>query len=122
VRQQTRLGLVIDVVGGPGGDMSPGLNDGIPLALARSGVVVAKLGYTGTRHGTIFPKPNFDLAAEQVLGFARAVRAENPDSKLVLLGESPGGRSRRAPRRRRTAFRSTALRSSFLYFSLRTKR
>jgi pimeloyl-ACP methyl ester carboxylesterase len=82
--------LVIDVVGGPGGDISPGLNDGIPLALARSGVVVAKIGYTGTRHGTIFPRPNLDIATEQVLGFAKSVRAENPGRKLVLLGESLG--------------------------------
>lgn len=83
--------LVIEVVGGPGGDISPGANDTLPFALARSGVVVVRLGYTGTSHGTLYPRPNFDLAARQVLEYSKAVRAENPSGKLVLLGESLGG-------------------------------
>lgn len=83
--------FVIYAVGGPGGDISPDSNDGIPMALVRSGVVVVKLGYTGTSHGTIFPQPGFDPAVRQVLGYARAIRAENPSGKLVLLGESLGG-------------------------------
>jgi predicted alpha/beta-hydrolase family hydrolase len=85
------VSLIIDIIDGPGGDISPGVNDLIPFALARSGAVVVRVGYTGTSHGTLYPRPNFDVAVRQVLGYSRALRAKNPSGKLILMGQSLGG-------------------------------
>lgn len=83
--------LVLDVVGGPGGQISPGLNDGVQLALARRGAVVIRIGYAGTLHNSHYPDPDLDRATSQVRDYAGMLRESNPDSKLILLGESLGG-------------------------------
>jgi pimeloyl-ACP methyl ester carboxylesterase len=83
--------IVIDVIGGPGSDISPGLNDDLPLFLVERGVFVVRLGYTGTRHGSSFPRPDLDNASFQVGSYATRLRQLHPRGKIVLLGESVGG-------------------------------
>jgi len=83
--------IVVEVVGGPGMDISPGLNDYLPLLLVERGVLVVRIGYTGTRHGSSFPSPDFDDAASQVRSYVSKVRKLHPQGKVVLLGDSLGG-------------------------------
>jgi len=83
--------LVVYVIGGPGGDVAPGLNDHLPSRLATSGDVVVKIGYSGTRYGSRYPKPDFDVAVSQVRSYVYRLRALNPSAQIVLLGESLGG-------------------------------
>lgn len=84
------LNFAIDIVGGPAGDITPGLNDSIQLALAESGTGVLKLGYSGTRHGSSYPKPDLDIAVSEVSHYARLLRKSQPECKIILLGESLG--------------------------------
>lgn len=90
IRSGGPTSLIVDVVGGPGGNIAPGLNDNLQLALVQRGSVVIKLGYTGTRHGTIFPRPDFDTAVEEVAEYTKTLRQHNRSRKIVLLGESLG--------------------------------
>ena len=83
--------IVVEVIGGPGSDISPGLNDDLPLLLVERGVLVVRIGYTGTRHGSSFPGPDLDNAAFQIRSYATKLRRLHPQAKVVLLGESLGG-------------------------------
>lgn len=83
--------VVVDVIGGPGMSIAPGLNDSLQIALAERGFIVVKLGYTGTRHGTLFPKPNLEAAVGQIADYLVRLRLRCQTTKLVLLGESLGG-------------------------------
>jgi predicted alpha/beta hydrolase family esterase len=83
--------IVVEVIGGPGMDISPGLNDYLPLLLVERGVFVVRIGYTGTRHGSSFPDPDLDNAASQVRSYANKIRHLHPQGKVVLLGDSLGG-------------------------------
>lgn len=83
--------IVVEVIGGPGSDISPGLNDDLPLFLVERGVLVVRIGYTGTRHGSSFPGPDLDNAASQIRSYATKLRHLHPHGKIVLLGESLGG-------------------------------
>lgn len=83
--------IVVEVIGGPGMDISPGLNDYLPLLLVERGVLVVRVGYTGTRHGSSFPGPDLENAAYQVRSYVSKLRQLHPQGKIVLLGDSLGG-------------------------------
>ena len=83
--------LIIDIVGGPAGDISPGLNDTLQVALARRGAIVIKPAYSGTRHRSHYPSPDLGRAVQEVRDLAGKLRRANPKSKIVLMGESLGG-------------------------------
>ncbi len=83
--------LVLDLVGGPAGDISPGLNDSIQEALVRRGAIVMKPAYAGTRHRSRYPAPDLDYAVREIGEIARKLRRANPRSRLIVMGESLGG-------------------------------
>jgi len=83
--------LVLDLVGGPAGDISPGLNDSMQEALAQRGAIVVKPAYAGTRHRSRYPAPDLDGAVREVVEIVRQLRRANPHSRLIVMGESLGG-------------------------------
>lgn len=83
--------IVLNLVGGPAGDISPGLNDLIQEGLAARGAIVVKPAYAGTRHRSGYPKPDFDKAVWEVIRLIRSLHRTSPQSKIVLMGESLGG-------------------------------
>jgi hypothetical protein len=83
--------IVLDLVGGPAGDISPGLNDFLQEALARRGALVVKPAYAGTRHRSHYPSPELNEAVEEVVAIAKKLRRLNPHAKLIAMGESLGG-------------------------------
>ncbi|WP_174297098.1 serine aminopeptidase domain-containing protein [Sphingomonas bacterium] len=83
--------IAIEVVGGPGGSISPGETDALAIRLAQQGITVVRIGYTGTRHRSIFPEPDFRPATHEIARYTGEVRRLNPHAKIVLVGESLGG-------------------------------
>lgn len=83
--------IVLDLIGGPAGDISPGLNDSLQEALAKRGAIVMKPAYVGTRHRSRFPAPNLDAAVQEVVEIIEKLRKANPHAKLIVMGESLGG-------------------------------
>jgi len=83
--------LVLDLVGGPAGDISPGLNDSIQEALVQRGATVVKPAYAGTRHRSRYPAPDLDDAVREIVEIVRMLHRANPHSKLIVMGESLGG-------------------------------
>lgn len=83
--------LILDLVGGPAGDISPGLNDSIQEALVQRGALVVKPAYSGTRHRSHYPAPDLDHAVQEVVEIIRKLRRANPHSRLIVMGESLGG-------------------------------
>lgn len=83
--------LILDLVGGPAGDISPGLNDSIQEALVQRGAIVVKPAYSGTRHRSHYPAPDFNDAVHEVVAIAIKLRRANPYAKLIVMGESLGG-------------------------------
>lgn len=83
--------IIVYIVGGPGGNISPGLNDALPERFTDRGALVVKLGYSGTQHGTDYPKPDFFKAASQIGDYVILLRRLMPRARIVLLGESLGG-------------------------------
>ncbi|MGR6327992.1 hypothetical protein ACU5AX_02900 [Sphingomonas sp. XXL09] len=88
VDMNAACGIVIEMIGGPGEDISPGVNDLLPIALARNNQIVIRLGYSGTKHHSSFPEADFDLASRQLCKLVRDLRAINSDPSIVALGES----------------------------------
>lgn len=83
--------IVLDLVGGPAGDISPGLNDSLQEALAKRGAIVMKPAYAGTRHRSRFPAPNLDAAVQEIVEIIEKLRKANRHAKLIVMGESLGG-------------------------------
>ncbi len=83
--------LVLDLVGGPAGNISPGLNDSLQEALVHRGAIVVKPAYAGTRHRSRYPAPDLDDAVREVVEIVRKLHGANPHSRLIVMGESLGG-------------------------------
>ena len=83
-------GIVLYVIGGPGGDIAPGLNDMLPEELVRRGYAVIKVGYSGTHYGSAYPKPDFDIAAGQVRAYLQTLAKLQPAIPVTMIGESLG--------------------------------
>ena len=82
--------MAVYMVGGPGGDIAPGLNDTLPAELVRHGYAVIKLGYSGTRYGSSYPQPDFDIAARQLATYLKWMAKAHPELRTVVIGESLG--------------------------------
>lgn len=82
--------VAVYMVGGPGGDIAPGLNDTLPAELVRRGYAVIKLGYSGTRYGSVYPDPDFEVAARQLAAYLRLLATLQPAIPRVVVGESLG--------------------------------
>lgn len=87
---QAPQAIAVYMVGGPGGDIAPGLNDTLPAELSRRGYAVIKLGYSGTSSGSAFPNPDFDVAADQLRAYVVRLGKRHPTMPVVLIGESLG--------------------------------
>lgn len=83
--------LVLDLVGRPAGDISPGLNDSIQEALVQRGAIVVKPAYSGTRHRSSYPAPDLEHAVREIVEIVAKLRRASPHSKLIVIGESLGG-------------------------------
>lgn len=85
--------IIVDIVGGPSGSISPSGGNIIPPYLAKNGLTVASLGYTGTLYGSMYPKASYGLAVKDVVEYLEKIRGlSRRPAKIVLLGESLGGR------------------------------
>ncbi len=88
------LGVVVFLVGGPGEKfLAPPLdnpaNEAI-LDLARAGYVVAYVGYSGTRYGTVYPVPDLPIASAQIKNYLMFLKRAAPELPLSLVGASAG--------------------------------
>lgn len=78
-------------VGGPGESIAPAEGDRRYLDLLGTHDLLVSIGYTGTRYRTLYPKPDYQAACEDVAAYLDGLRVRNPDARLIVIGESLGG-------------------------------
>lgn len=85
--------VVVEIVGGPSGSISPSENSVIMPHLSNSGIPSVSLGYTGTLYESMYPKSSYQAAVKDVVEYIKKIRSLGMGStKIILLGESLGGR------------------------------
>jgi len=92
MRQARRI--VVWLVGGPGENLPVAVNtpDGREFArLARQGVVTIFFGYAGTFPRFVENTDTIDLAADELVAYARFLERRQRAIPIVVLGESLGG-------------------------------
>jgi len=57
--REQQLRIFIRIVGGPGGEIEPGINDVIYTNTLSDSDLLISLGYTGTQYGSRYPKADF---------------------------------------------------------------
>jgi pimeloyl-ACP methyl ester carboxylesterase len=89
-RANVRPTVYLRIPGGPAGRINPSTYDSKYYdALADEDILIS-LAYTGTSHATLYPKPSFDVACNQVGEYIDRLTKEMPGSDLILIGESLG--------------------------------
>jgi hypothetical protein len=86
--------VLVNVIGGPGNQLTPTMFDPMTLMLAQfavAGVVVIEPAYLGTYHRSLHPEPSISAASSEVALVAEWASRNISADRKCLLGISLGG-------------------------------
>lgn len=84
-------GVIIDVIGGPGGQIDPTADSKMLQSIAATGYMIVTPAYAGTSHRSTHPNQSLVQAADEIETLSQSLSLKYPHQEQCLLGTSLGG-------------------------------